>query len=226
MPSPRPERCFTRRHALGLFAAASVARCGSNSDIDFATVKAIYGSTMQRSSIAREDAARVPFASIGVRVDGGPQMMLVLATVTGPDLLWTSSAQVAVVTRGGRVLKTAGFRENLGATLFQDSDPLARTNLAGVKNVRFVDLPEQGAYTLPIESGYSSETPETIMILGASLQTLRVVEENHCAERGWNFENVFWLDPGNRFIWRSAQTLTPKGPVLDIEVLRPPQIGA
>src|SRR5215467_9607301 len=91
MPSRRPELGFTRRHALSLLAAAGVARCGSNSDIDFATVKALYESTMQSSSITREDAARIPYASIGVRVDGGPQMMLVLATVTGPDLLWTSS---------------------------------------------------------------------------------------------------------------------------------------
>jgi hypothetical protein len=223
MPSRLPERGFTRRHVLSFVAAAGVARCGSNSDIDFATIKTLYESSIQPSSITREEAARIPYASMGVRVDGGPQMMLVLATVTGPDLLWTSSARVAVVTRGGRVLKTAGFRENLGATLFEESDPLARANLTGAKGIRFVDLPGQGAYTLPIESEYGSETPETIMILGASLQTLRVMEENHCAERNWDFENVFWLDPGNRFVWRSTQTPTPKGPVLEMEVLRPPQ---
>jgi hypothetical protein len=226
MTSPPPELRFSRRHALALLGAAGLARCGSNSDIDYTTLKALYQGTMQPSSIAREDAARIPYASIGVRIDGGPQTLLVLATVTGADLLWTSSAQVAVVTRGGRVMKTAGFRENLGATLFQDSDPLARMITPGEKNIRFVDLPGQDAYTMPIESSYGSATPETIAILGASLQTLHLIEENRCAERNWNFQNHFWLDPGNRFVWRSAQTLTPKGPALDIEVLRPLQTSA
>ncbi len=112
MPSPPPEISFSRRHALAMLAAVGLDRCGSNSDIDLATLKALYQGTTQPASIARDDAARVPYASIGVRIDGGPQILLVLATATGPDLLWTSGAQVAIVTRGGRILKTAGFREH------------------------------------------------------------------------------------------------------------------
>jgi len=209
-----------------MLAAVGLNRCGSNSDIDLATLKTLYEGTTQPASIARDDAARVPYASIGVRVDSGPQILLVLATATGPDLLWTSGAQVAIVTRGGRILKTAGFRENLGATWFQVSDPLARAMMPGEKSLRFVDLPGQNAYSMPIESSYAAEVPETIVILGASLQTMRVAEENHCTQRNWNFQNLFWLDPENRFIWRSSQTLTPKGPVLEIEVLRPLQTSA
>ncbi|HYM19113.1 MAG TPA: YjbF family lipoprotein [Micropepsaceae bacterium] len=223
MPSRLPEHSLSRRHALSLLGAFGLARCGSNSDIDYATLKALYQGTMQPSSVAREDAARIPYASVGVRVDGGPQMLLVLATVTGADLLWTSNAQVAVVTRGGRVLKTAGFRENLGATWFEDSDVLVRDLAPGEKGIRLVDLPGQNAYSMPIESTLAGATPETIVILGASLQTMRVVEENHCVQRNWNFQNIFWRDPGNGFVWRSEQTLTPKGPVLEIEVLRPLQ---
>ncbi len=98
--------------------------------------------------------------------------------------------------------------------------------MPGEKSLRFVDLPGQNGYSMPIESSYAAEVPETIVILGASLQTMRVAEENHCTQRNWNFQNFFWLDPSNRFIWRSSQTLTPKGPVLEIEVLRPLQTSA
>src|SRR5215831_8037945 len=155
MPSRRPDtnpiaKGITRRHACAMLAAAGLARCGSNADVDFATIKELYSRTSQPSSVAREDAARIPYASVGLRIDGGPQTLLVLGTVTGTDLLWTSSAQVAVVTRGGRILKTAGFRENLGATWFQDSDPLIRGPSPGEKAMRFVDLPGQNAYSVPV----------------------------------------------------------------------------
>src|SRR4051812_32993241 len=109
MPSPRPERAnaalLTRRRVLAVLGAAGLTRCGSDSDIDLTTFKELYARSSQPSSIKREEAARVPYASIGIRVDDGPQNMLVLATATGDDLLWTSSAQVAIVTRAGRILK-------------------------------------------------------------------------------------------------------------------------
>ena len=109
---------LTRRHALAVLAAGALTRCGSNPDIDLASVRQLITRTTQPRDVTREQAAQVPFATIGVRVDGGAQSMLVLATETGGDLLWTSAARVALVTRAGRVLQSAGFRENLAATRF------------------------------------------------------------------------------------------------------------
>src|SRR5262245_23959254 len=119
-------RALTRRHALAMLTAVVLARCGSNPDIDFATVRQLVMPRDRPRDVSREQAAQVPFATIGIRVDGGAQTMLVLATDTGGDLLWTSAARAALLTRGGRILQSAGFRENLAATRFQDGDALMK----------------------------------------------------------------------------------------------------
>src|SRR5258707_6835543 len=74
MPSPHLERApgaerLTRRHACALLTAAGLVRCGSNADIDFTTLKELYTRSSQPSSVTREDAARIPYASAGLRID-------------------------------------------------------------------------------------------------------------------------------------------------------------
>lgn|SRR6185295_17195037 len=217
---------LTRRHVLAMLGAGALVRCGSNPDIDVASVRQLISRTAQPRDVTREQAAQVPFATIGVRVDGGAQTMLVLATDTGGDLLWTSAARVALITRGGRILQSAGFRENLAATRFQDGDPLMRNGPPlAPPSLRFVDLPEAGGYSLPVEGTYSTEDIVTINILGTPLRTIPVVETNRCTPLEWTFQNIFWRDANSGFVWRSSQTISPKGPVLEIEVLRPPTSG-
>ena len=41
--------------------------------------------------ITKDQAAQVPYASIGYRVDDGAEQLLVLATDSGGDQLWTSA---------------------------------------------------------------------------------------------------------------------------------------
>jgi len=233
MTSLRPERSagrlksMTRRHALAILAAGSLARCGSNPDLDLSTLKQLITRSPQSNAVTREQAAQIPFASIGIRVDGGPQAILVLATDTAGDLLWTSAARVALVTRAGRIMQTAGFRDNLTASRFEDGDPLAQAlDRPATRSLRLIDLPDAGGYSIPVESTYRTEDVATITILGTALRTRPVVETNRCPKLNWTFQNTFWRDVNDGFVWRSSQTISPKGPVLEIEVLRPPARNA
>jgi len=228
MTSLRPSRNphhragLTRRHVLAVFAASGLVRCGSNPDIDLSTLKQLVTRPRQPASVGRDEAAQVPFASIGVRSDNGPQLLLVLATDTAGDLLWTSAARVSLVTRAGRIVKTAGFHDNLAATRFLSDDPLAELGGIAMQSSRMIDLPEAGSYSVPVNSTYSVANIETIEILGTSLRTVPLIETNNCPALKWKFQNRFWRDPDTGFVWRSTQTVSPKGPTLTVEVLRPP----
>jgi group 4 capsule polysaccharide lipoprotein GfcB/YjbF len=215
---------MSRRHVLAAIAASALVRCGSNPDIDLATLRQLVTRSRQVVSVGRDEAAQIPFASIAVRSDKGPQLLLVLATDTAGDLLWTSAARIALVTRAGRIVKTAGFSDNLAATRFLSDDPLATPNGAVMQSSRIIDLPDAGSYSVPVTSTYSIENIETIEILGTSLRTIPMIETNYCPALNWTFQNRFWRDPDTAFVWRSMQTVSPKGPTLTVEVLRPPAI--
>jgi len=68
MTSLRPEKparllkAMTRRHALAVLAAGALARCGSNPDLDLATLRQLIRRPPQANAVTRDQAAQVPFA--------------------------------------------------------------------------------------------------------------------------------------------------------------------
>src|SRR6202008_3436431 len=65
--------------------------------------------------VTRDQAAAIPYASMGYALDGGNQIMLVLATDSGGEMLWTSAAHIVIVTRQGRIVRTLGFGHDLSS---------------------------------------------------------------------------------------------------------------
>ena len=67
--------------------------------------------------LTRDGISKLPYASMVARVGRGPQAVLILARVEGEDQHWISGADRSVlVLRGGRIVKTFGFPENLKDT--------------------------------------------------------------------------------------------------------------
>ena len=59
--------------------------------------------------VTRDQAAAIPYASMGYRLDDGIRALLVLATDANGEQLWTSAAHVVIVTRDGRIVRTVGL---------------------------------------------------------------------------------------------------------------------
>ena len=97
--------------------------------------------------VTRDQAASVSYASMGYRLDGGNQAMLILATDSGGELLWTSGAHVVIVTRGGRIVRTLGLDHDLsGLTTPNNAPPVPLLSAvrAPFTSTRLVDFPELG----------------------------------------------------------------------------------
>jgi hypothetical protein len=174
-------------------------------------------------AVSREEAAAIPYSSIGYRIGNSGQRLLVLASQTGRTFLWTSSSRVVIVTEGGRITKTAGLPWNLASTVLIGGDPATDFNqpLSGTAN-RLLDFPDLTRFGIAISSTFTSTEPETIPILGQPLETVRIVEDCVCDDFGWHFQNSYWIDRDSKFIWRSEQHTHPKLDALKLEIFRPP----
>jgi len=100
--------------ASGLLALATAACSSSNSGNTsyaqfFQVIRQSWTASWGNARVTREQAAAIPYASLGYSLDGGNQDILVLATDSGGDLLWTSAAHVVIVTRDGRIVRTVGL---------------------------------------------------------------------------------------------------------------------
>jgi hypothetical protein len=202
--------------------------CGSadNNDIwrEYAQIlKDSAKGTFGDRAVTREQAAAVPYATMGYRLNGGQEIMIVLATDTSGDLLWTSAAHIVLLTHDGRILRTVGLPHNISGVMpiMGDHLPAPGTALqAAFTSTRTVDYPDNGTYSVPISCKMMTAGRETISILGQSIATVRADES--CKSGSWSFQDSYWLDPASGFVWRSLQHLTAKGDTIETEILRPP----
>ncbi len=173
-------------------------------------------------AVSMQQAAANPYASIGVRIGDSSQAMLVLASSTNGDLLWVAGRRVAITTRNGRVVRTAGLAHNLAGWVASNSlSPPDPAQIHG--SVRWtVDLSDPPYDSIQVNCQRSPDNFEGIILLGKTIRALKISERCEAPQIGWSFTNTYWTNPSDGFVWRSIQNIHPDLDPLDIEVLRPP----
>ena len=213
--------------ALVLMAAGcSSSNSGNTSYAQFfQVVRQSWAASFGEVRVTREQAAAIPYASLGYRLDSGNQGILVLATDSGGDLLWTSAAHMVIVTRDGRIVRTAGLGRDLSNLTSRDQSglpPVAAAVRAPFSSTRLEDFPDLGLYGVRVSCRTTLAGPQSVKILGQTIATLRVDESCNSRNPDWSFTDSFWLDQGSGFVWRSRQHVHPKGSLVEIEIFRPP----
>lgn len=170
--------------------------------------------------MSRAEVARIPYASVAVRLGNGPQVLLVLGREDNARLDWISAKHEVVVTRRGRVVETYGLPEDLKQTEFLAPDPLGRPLVAGMECVRTIDLAPSGWAGVVVRSRFREVGGTDLDILGSRIPTRIWDEAGSAPQLAWRFTNRYWVDPASGFVWRSRQQTTPGLPSLDILVLR------
>jgi hypothetical protein len=204
-----------------------LAGCSSDPHSDSADMLKMLGQSFDTftgdEGIPREQAAAIPYASIGVRVGGSAQAMLVLATQARNVCLWTSAAHIAVETQSGRITRTAGLPHNMSQSAFSGSDPLqSGLTRRGARCDYVIDLPDRNIFQAPVTYEMDAPVPDEIVILGAKLAVLHVRERGSCSVLDWQFVNEYWADTTSGFIWKSLQTIHPDLDAMEIVVFRRP----
>lgn len=182
--------------------------------------------TFGDDGITRDQAAAIPYASMGVRIDGGREAIIVLATQTDKDLLWTSAAHIVLVTRDGRIVRTVGLPVEMSNLAAQDGHALPAPGQAlqgPYMDRRFGDFRDIGAYNIQMICRGMRKGPQALTILGKRIGTVLVEENCVSSQLGWSFRNSFWVDPESGFVWRASQHIHPGGTMIETEIFRPPE---
>lgn len=211
--------------ALLLAGGCSSAGSGNTNYPQFYRIfKQSLAASFGKIRVTRDQAAAIPYASMGYSLDGGNQAILVLATDSNGEQLWTSPSHVVIVTRDGRIIRTVGLPHNLsGLTTAGGPPPAPAAAVRGpFASSRLVDFPELGLYGVNLDCRARLVGRQKIEILGQAITTSRV--EEACASRRpeWAFTDTFWIDPDNGLVWRSLQHVHPKAGTIETETFRPP----
>jgi hypothetical protein len=227
-PEPRTVSRWTRRGFVGAGVSLPLlAGCSSDENSASSDVLKMMGQTIDAytgsDSITRDQAAAVPYASIGVSVGDSGQALLVLAAQFGTTCLWASAAHIAIETQFGRITHTAGLAHNMSQDSFSGGDPLQSGVRSADGAYEFaIDLPDRNIYQASVRYEMGPARAGEIVVLGAKLNVLHVRESGFCSLLDWRFENEYWADATNGFIWQSQQAIHPSLDQVTIVALRPP----
>jgi hypothetical protein len=215
---------------LPLVSALLLSGCSSQTSVwnqYFQVLRESYRNTTGRGVVTMQQAAAIPYATLAYRADGGNEMLLVLATDTQGDLLWTAASRVVLLTRDGRILQSVGLPHNRGGMAAAASGsalpPPAQALQGAYRSTRLVDFPDAGLHGVQLNCITTAQRAELVTILGTALATRRVDERCESRTPRWSFTDSYWVDPNGGFVWQSLQHLHPSGPVMRVKILRPPE---
>lgn len=215
----------SRRSFLGLATALTASGCATSPALENAYRAfrlQLYGHPDQ--PISREQVAKIPYATIAGKIGKGPRVILVLSHSDHGDLVWASSDRAVVVTRHGRVVKTAGFPENIRNTQPLTPDPLAQGlhTLNGVMTWhRSIDLDKGSTFGLDIDATFENLGEQRVTIADVDLETVLIRETCRSRLVAWDHTNFYWVDRYDGFVWKSRQHIARTFPPIEIEVLKP-----
>ncbi len=216
----RASRHLARTAALSC-AALLLAGCSSDGGGDWLSMLQATRSAWETrdAPVGLNEAAAIPYATLGVRVDGGREQILVLATDAAGERIWTSGTAVAITTRHGRIIRTAGFGTDLTGYDGQEGPNGWFRAHTVTWTADFADL---GRYSVPVTCNSQPAGADPIAILGKSFDTVRVDLICRADLVGWSFTNSYWVSAQTGRVWRSIEHFHPNAPVLETELLRPP----
>jgi len=213
--------------ALAITSAMALTGCNSARESAYGQygqfIIAAFKQSFGNGAVTRQQAAAVPYASMGYRLNSGRELLVVLATDTAGDLLWTSGQHIALMTRDGRIRRTVGLPNDVGAvTSPGDLASPSQALRAPFYSLRQTDFPDLGLFGVNIRCHAVARGRTSVSILSAATATVRVTETCRAEDLDWNFTDNFWVDPQSGMIWKAVQHIHPKGDILETELFRPP----
>lgn len=177
----------------------------------------------QDVELSAEQIAEFPYTAMYGRVEGGPQILVVLGFVdkTGAAqrLSWITGSRESVTTEHARVISTSGLDVDLAAVSDVEQDPLRcildnkdvaePCNSQWVRQIDMVgkaDTSRTGTET--IISSFTVLGNDTLELPSGTKQVLHVEEKGRFVFARQAFTNEFWLEADGHVV-KSKQQLMP-----------------
>ncbi len=185
------------------------------------------------ATLTTEAHRNLPYAAIYATVDDQSQIVMILAEAESPfftqsktpapRLKWVSQDQALIVTQTGRIVSSRGLRtNNLWQRRSKQPDPLVlglhlsttpthwRHHIDWHPNHHYNEMQLSQFQRHPMEVVTIFQTPQRLLPITEIIQTSQ-----------GNFEQQYWVDPHTGSIRKSRQYLTPMGPQIIIEHIKP-----
>ncbi len=201
----------------------------ANTQIISPTYQTAYESILNyfiqgEDEFSRNQIDSIPYASSLISFDNGKRSLVILEYIREDKLSWVSQDKKVFFTKEGRVISSIGLPNNLYSI---DMPKISFSELKDNKITEYIayySFRNPVLNNLPVRVTSLNKGMKKIVILNKEMELVLIQEEIYSERINWNVTNKFWIDPIDSFVWKSEQFLSPKLPLLKMEITKKPAI--
>lgn len=202
---------------LCLFTALALAGCSSTVRTYTDTLKLAFNPG-DGATVTAEQLASLGKDAVYATVGNLPRALLVLEFTEHGQSKWVSADNAMLVLEHGRLIKTAGFANDLLFSQANGQDPLSQPLTAikpGQQWQLITDWAARFESGYPVQFNITAVTPASLEILDQPFATLQVSEQVTFYD-GSTATNVFWFDSNSGELLKSQQQIAPFWPQVEL----------
>lgn len=194
-----------------------------------ATIKEAWAANTD-AQISSEQIQQLPYASIFLRINNGPQLFLALAfvdqnkTTHNKQLKWLSADKGMIVTENGRIVKTTGFlNNNLASLRPQSSTQVASLRYMGTNNNVgnwIYDWQPHFRYNFTAKVSQTNLGYDTLTTSLWSKKVHHIQERVRFDTLQVSIHNDYWIDKNNQTV-KTIQYIGPNMDKVEITFIKP-----
>jgi len=179
----------------------------------------------KENGISPEVIESIPYASSLINFKKSPKSLIILQSKQKDTYTWVSSDNRHFLTKDGRVVGTMGLPNDLYKINRPNISFKEMLNKVGLMNyVAYYSFKKPSLNNLRVEISVKVIGNEKINIFREEKDLILVEERLFSKKINWKRTNRFWIDPKTYFVWKSEQNISPKLPMLTVEITKKPAL--
>ncbi len=174
-----------------------------------------------KKTFSKELIYQIPYASMIVKIGKGPEGLMILERKKENQELWVSADEVLLGITEGRITSSEGLINNLTSLTLSKRVVKISDVEEGFVYKNYYSYKNPDLYFLEVEAVYKISGSEPVSLFDREVDLNLIEEKLENKYLGWEVTNRYWLDEEG-FIWKSEQHISPKLPVIKIEVTKKP----
>ena len=213
---------------IGISFGLLIISCAQNPNLvspSYSTIFSLIGdSFFKDNSISPETIKNIPYASALVNFKKSPKSLVILQSKQRDTYTWVSSDRRVFYIKSGRIVGTAGlpndlYKVNRPDITFQEI--LNKDNITD-NYIAYYSFKKPTLNNLKVEISIRVYGSQKVTIFEEERDLILVEESLINNKINWKRINRFWVDPKTFFVWKSEQNISPKLPMLTIEITKKP----
>ena len=204
--------------------------CAQNPNLvssSYLTIFSLVGDSLfeKENGISPEVIESIPYASSLINFKKSPKSLIILQSKQKDTYTWVSSDNRHFLTKDGRVVGTMGLPNDLYKINRPNISFKEMLNKVGLMNyVAYYSFKKPSLNNLRVEITVKVIGNKKINIFREEKDLILVEERLFSKKINWKRTNRFWIDPKTYFVWKSEQNISPKLPMLTVEITKKPAL--